>query len=182
MTTPQKRMGNLHIDPHTWGLIQSALILLPRRVGFRVLRKALNAWGGYVRNVAKSLAPEQTGLLKKSLKVKVVIPDASFNEKHHGRPAYVMVGPSRDAVGPVSGGRLLSIRKATKLVRSGGRVQTRRPSRYAHLVERGTQRGVKAHPFIAPAQAAGATTGMAVLSSKLEQGIAAEAASIAARN
>lgn len=195
MITPQKRMASLHIDPHTWALMQSALYLLPRRVGFKVLRKALMAWGGFVKKRAQELAPDETGLLKKSLKVEAVIPDASFNVKHHGKPAYVMVGPSRKVVGYTVGGKLTTQRRAMKIAAAFGTYQRRRPSRYAHLVERGTKPhdikvggriirhpGSKAHPFIGPAQAAGATTGMALLRTKLESGIMQEAAALASRN
>lgn len=182
MTTGQTRMATLKLDPQTYGLIQSALLLLPRKVYFRTLRRALNAWGGVVRDKARSLARRQTGLLAKSLKVKAVIPDASFNVAHHGKPPYVMVGPSRDVVGPVSAGRLLSIRKATKRVLSGGHVQTRRPSRYAHLIERGHKnaRGgmTQAYPFIGPAAAAGETAGMEKVRQKIQEGIYAEAAAL----
>lgn len=195
----QTRLGSLRIDPRSYGLMKSALLLLPQRVGFKVLRKALNAWGGFVRNFAKQNAPDETGLLKRSLRVKAVIPDASFNPKHHGKPAYVLVGPARNIVGPVVGGRVLSIRKATARVVSGGKVQTRRPSRYAHLIERGTRPhqikittksgrqiiiqhpGTKAHPFIRPAEQAGATQGMAILQQKLRTGIEEEARIIGAR-
>ena len=166
---------SLRIDQHSYGLLKSALILLPRNVGLRVYRVALNAWGGIVKRVQVTKARRRTGLLAKSPKVKVKIPDASFNAAHHGKPAYVLVGPSRDVVGPAYKGQRVSIRKATKIASSGGRIQTRRPSRYAHLVE-------KIDPFVGPSVEAGATAGMAVFTSKLSQGITAEAAKLAARN
>ncbi len=163
--------GKLAIDTASYQRLMSNLALLPRRVGLRVFRIALNAWGGTVRNFAKSKARRETGLLQKSLKVKVKIPDASYNTAHHGKPAYVIVGPARDVVGPVANGKLLSIRKATKRVLSGGRVKTRRPSRYAHLVER-------IDPFIGPAQEHGRTAGMAVFEAKLSAGITAQAVAL----
>ncbi len=149
----------------------SNLVELPRRVGLRVYRIALNAWGGVVKPIQVARARRQTGLLAKSPRVKVVIPDASYNAKHHGKPAYVMVGPSRDVVAPVVRGKKVSIRKATKTVLGGGRVQTRRPSRYAHLVER-------IDPFVGPSQEAGRTAGLAAFESKLSTGITAEAAKL----
>lgn len=159
------------VDQASVAKLVKNLEVLPRRVGLKVFRIALNAWGGVVRNTSRSLARRQTGLLRKSLTVKVKIPDSSYNVKHHGRPAYVIVGPARNVVGPVASGKLLSIRKATKRVLSGGKVQTRRPSRYAHLVER-------RYPFIAPAARAGETSGFEKFATKIREGIAAESAGL----
>jgi hypothetical protein len=57
----------------------------------------------------------------------------------------------------------------------------RAPSRYAHFVEKGIAgtKQIEAAAFIGPAQEAGKVAGMNALSSKLEQGIAAEAAKLA---
>lgn len=190
-------IGRVAIHPVSLRQLLSNLTQLPRRVGLKTFRIALNAWGGVVRDKAKSLARRQSGLLQRSLKVKVKIPDASYNAKHHGKPAYVLVGPDRNVVGPVSRGRLFGIRKATKFVLGGGRVQTRRPSRYAHLIERGTKshaikitrgplagqtiqhHGTQAHPFIGPAQRHGNTVGMVKFQQKLREGIEKEAAALA---
>lgn len=181
-TTGQKRMATLEIDQHSFSLLKVALSLLPRRVGFRVVRIALNAWGGYVRNQARSLAPEETGLLKKSLKVKAVIPDSSYNEKHHGKPAYVMVGPARGVKALVQDRRTVTRARLEKTGWRGNRVSVRRPSRYAHLVERGTASGVKASYFMNRAQRAGNVGGLVVLKDKLTKGIEAESAALAQRN
>lgn len=116
---------------------------LPRRVQLRHLRIALNAGGGILKSTAQSLVPASTGLLKKSLGVKVKIPDASYNSAHHGKPAYVVIGPRRRfvraAVVKAGKTRLLGDKTALKRVLGGGKVQVRSPSRYAHLVERGTR-------------------------------------------
>lgn len=117
---------------------------LPRSIRNRHMRIAMNAGAGVIRDAAVANAPKETGLLKKSLKIKVRVPDASYNVAHHGRPAYAVIGPSRYVVGPTirKGGKpkLLTIRRAVKYVLGGGKVQTRSPSRYAHLVERGTRK------------------------------------------
>lgn len=171
----------LQINPHSYRQLMTNLSTLPRKVGLRVFRVALNAWGGIVKQEQKTRAKRgATGLLRKSPTVKVKIPDASFNAAHHGKPAYVMVGPGRNVVGAVAGGKKLSDKKALKRVLGGGKVQTRRPSRYAHLVERGiagTKR-ITPEPFVEPSIRAGETEGMAKLASKLESGIAAAAASL----
>lgn len=112
------------------------LAMLPRKVAFKHLRIALNAAGGTIKTAIVAGAPRRTRLLSKSQAVKVKIPDASWDVKHHGKPAYVVIGTKRGAVGAVAGGKSLSIRKATKRVLSGGKVKTVRPSRYAHLAER----------------------------------------------
>lgn len=131
---------------------------LPLRLRTRHMRIALNAAGGVLRDAAVANIPKQSGLLRKSMKVKVKIPDESFNVAHHGRPAYALVGASRNVAGigtyRKSGqkGRVKSVkldrvgerdvfRPGPNAAHSGIPVATNllRPSRYAHLVERGTK-------------------------------------------
>lgn len=177
---------------------------LPRRVGFKWLRIALSAAGGIIRDQAAQNARRETGLLAKSLGVKVKIPDASFNAAHHGKPAYVVIGPKRHS------GRLLKINARGNL-RGFGAAQKalaaerkrlnkegllsplrrehaaivavakqfphaiyRNPSRYAHLIEKGTKHS-RAFPFLAPAvsQTKGAVLGK--IGAKLGEGIDTEA-------
>jgi hypothetical protein len=120
-----------------------ALEELPRRIAHKHLRIALNAGGGILKRTAESQVPASTGLLKKSLGVKVKIPDASFNIKHHGKAAYVVIGPRRNFVRASANKNgktaLLSDKKALKRVLGGGKVKTRNPARYAHLVHGGTK-------------------------------------------
>lgn len=78
---------------------------LPRRVRFRHLRIALSAGGGVIRDRYASIAHRETGLLSKSIGVKVKIPDASFNKAHHGKPAYAVIGVKRKA------GRMMRLKK-----------------------------------------------------------------------
>lgn len=68
---------------------------LPRKVALKHLRIALNAAGGTIKGAVVALAPRDTKLLAKSQAVKVKIPDASWDVKHHGRPAYVVIGTKR---------------------------------------------------------------------------------------
>jgi hypothetical protein len=82
---------------------------LPRRVRFKHLRIALSAGGGVVRDAYAARAHRVTGLLAKSIGVKVTIPDASFNSKHHGKPATAIVGVKRRA------GRLMRLNKQNAL-------------------------------------------------------------------
>jgi hypothetical protein len=73
---------------------------LPRAIRNRHMRIAMNAGAGVIRDTAVANAPKQSGLLKKSLKVKVRVPDASYNVAHHGRPAYAVIGPVRHPATP----------------------------------------------------------------------------------
>jgi hypothetical protein len=148
---------------------------LPKSVGRKHLRIALNAWGGVVKRVAVAKVRRRTSLLAKSLTVKVTIPAASFDPRHHDKPARVMVGPARNVMRPVHRGKAITEKRAANL-RSRGTAVTRyaKPSRYAHLVE-------AIEPFIGPAQQTGATAGFEALRRKLQEGIEQEAAALAAR-
>lgn len=133
----------------------SAFNELPATVQNQGWRVALNAGGGVIRDAMAANARKESGLLRRSLKVKVTVPNASFNKAHHGKPAYAVIGASRNVVGLATFSRS-GARRNIKAVRvrrvkgvgdffakSGLRVATnlRRPSRYAHLMER----GAKAH-------------------------------------
>lgn len=155
------------VDQRTYAQLMANLARLPRRMGIKHFRIGLNAWGGVVKTEAKALVRKESKTLEKSLTVKVVIPDASYNVAHHGKPAYVLVGPGRRS------GRFLRETQARKLKgyaaaqkalvaerkrlaagkigapleRERSAVKTvkaqfpkaiyRNPSRYAHLVEKG---------------------------------------------
>lgn len=117
---------------------------LPRTVRNKHMRIGLNAAGGVIRDAAVNFAPKETGLLRKAIKVKVKVPDASHNPLHHGRPAYAVVGPARriaSAVTTSGKGSLRAVGRnaAINAAFKGKTVTRRRPSRYAHLVERGTK-------------------------------------------
>jgi hypothetical protein len=117
---------------------------LPRTVRNRHMRIAMNAGGGVIRNAMAARMPVETGLLKRSLRVKVKVPDASFNVAHHGRPAYAVIGPKRGITGRVGISRkgvmkTLTTRQAIRASFGGSGFHVRRPSRYAHLIERGTK-------------------------------------------
>lgn len=131
---------------------------LPRTIRNKHMRIGLSAAGGIIRAEAVINTPKASGLLRKSLKVKVKVPDASYNQAHWGRPAYAVVGASRNVAGvgtfrkSGAAGRIKALRikrqnKVDTFTKSGLRVGTNllRPSRYAHLVERGT----KAHSITA---------------------------------
>lgn len=166
---------SIKIDQGSLHRVLSNLSALPRNVALRVFRIALNAWGGVVKDAAKSRARKRTGLLQRSVSVKVKIPAASYNKAHHGKPAYVIVGPSRSKTAQVATirGKVRSVGKsrAAKLQAAGTAVRTVRASRYAHLVER-------IQPFIGPAARVGENAGFQKFIKKLGDGIESEAAKL----
>ena len=144
------------------------------------VRVALNKAGGIVKRDAQPRIVRQTGLLKRSIRVKVKVPSASYNQKHHSRPAYAVIGPGRNILGPVARVRkrirVLSIKKAVARVLGGGKVRTRYSSRYAHLIEfghykRGGLGRVDARPFLQPAISATRDTAAAAAIAKLREGL-----------
>jgi hypothetical protein len=176
-----------HVDPSSLAKTQFALEQLPVRVQFRQQRIALNAMGGEVKREMVARASRDSGLLKKSPRVKVSIPNASRNSKHHGRPAYVVIGPGRKVIGAVGitgkRKRSLKVLRSANQFAQAARIQIRRPSRYAHLVEKGHRivRGgvtvgrTRARPFVGPAAQVARNRGMAAYTRKLSEGVATEA-------
>lgn len=175
----------LQIDQTSYRHLMSNLEALPRRVGIRVFRIALNAWGGVVKAAEISYARQgPSDLIPKAIVVEVTIPDASYNIKHHGKPATVAVGVSRRFVrAGTSGGsgfKGLSPRKREAARSAGRRIQARRPSRYAHFVEKGIagRKRIVPHAFVAPAARVGQTAGFQRFSTKMAEGIQTEAAKL----
>jgi hypothetical protein len=177
-----------HVDPSSLAKTQFALEQLPVRVQFRQQRIALNAMGGEVKREMVARASRDSGLLKKSIMVaKPIIPNASRNKAHHGRPASIKIGPRRATIGAV--GITGKRKRSLKVLRTAGqfataaRIQVRRPTRYAHLVEKGHRivRGgvtvghTRARPFVGPAAQVARNRGMAAYTRKLSEGVATEA-------
>ena len=170
---------------------------LPMDIQNRKMRIAMNAGGGVIRDAAVALAPSETGLLKKSLKVKATVPNASHNPAHHGKPAKAIIGASRNvvgvqtfrksgAMGKVKTARLKKRKKgeADRWARSGLLLGTtvRRPSRYAHLVEKGTKRGVKGQHFLSRAVSVAGAAAQSKVIAKLQEGLHEFAASRRSRH
>jgi hypothetical protein len=175
------------INPADAAFVRYALGALHRNTATRHLRIALNAWGGQVRNMARTLAPRDTGLLSRAQAVKVRIPDASFDVRHHGKPAYVVVGTDRRAVQHyLAGTRKKLSTRTPRGVRLGLRwsalqkaqagrqnIDIRKPSRYAHLANKRSQ-------FMRTAEALGRTAGALAFVRKMYDGYVREAARLAA--
>lgn len=172
-----------------------ALNQFPGRLRFRYMRIALNAALGVVKKKAQSLVRTQTGLLRRSIGVKVKIPQASHNPKHHDKPAYGLVGPRRREALLMTRGNAPIRAKVVNLAKgkqefhvkskkgfaavrfaqaSGEKVRRRVASRYAHLLERGHggPRPAPAHPFLAPAVAQSESEAMNKFNSKIAEGCA----------
>lgn len=133
--------------------LERKLKALPERVQRRVMRGAINAAATPVVKSAKSKAKKQSGLLKRSLGKKVFT-----NKKRQSVTA--IVGPRKQVKGEYKG-------------------QVRKPSRYAHLVEKGyiDEQGnhVPPQPFLNPAMRETEGQALNVMQTKLAEGVVREA-------
>lgn len=168
----------------------NALTGLDGRLRFKTVRIALNAYGGVVKRAAMAGAPKGSGLLGKSIRVKVKVPDASYNKAHHGKPAYVVIGPGRGIFGfktktgrvgaktlaagmkqiDKRGGSFQTVKERSRFL--GGRlgIYKRRASRYAHFAEKG-RKGTGGSHFLEKAATSTMPTAMAALQNKMASGI-----------
>ena len=126
---------------------------LPRAAQLKVIRPALNEASKIILQAVKARAPKDTGLLRKSLGRRM---------KTYRRSGVIVA-----YVGPRTGFK----REVT--LRSG-RTVFRNPTRYAHLVERGTSRA-PAYPFMRPAFDESKAAVMSALKRKISEGIVREA-------
>lgn len=177
---------------------------LPKRIGLKHLRIALNSGGGIVKTAYASAVRRRTGLLSKSIAVKVTIPNASFNSKHHGKPATAVIGVKRKAgrfmrinkQGNLKGfgaaqkflvaerkrlgteGKLPPLRREQAAVKAAvqkfGDAQYISPSRYAHLA--GPRR--RGADVVARVVSQTKAQVVAKITEKLTQGIESERASL----
>ncbi|HEV2294091.1 MAG TPA: HK97-gp10 family putative phage morphogenesis protein [Tepidisphaeraceae bacterium] len=126
---------------------------LGERVQRRVLRSAVNAAGTPVLKAARRNAAKESGTLKKALGKKV---KTSKDKK----AVTAIIGPRRGVTGTYRG-------------------KVRKPSRYAHLVEKGfiDEHGnhVPAQPFLRPALEETQAEAVGVMGVKLAAGIVREA-------
>lgn len=124
-------MSNQKITVDAGDLMQTIATLshIPTRIRNKAIRIGLNKAGSIIRN--KIIAPVETGALQKSLGIKVKQTKAT-------KDWHVTVGANRRA----------------RMRRKKGEKVKRRPSRYLHLVNSGTKRGVPALRFMEAAAAA----------------------------
>lgn len=99
--------------------LDKALRMLPEELQKRAYTAVLTAGGRIIANKAKEKVREQSGLLKKSLGIKL---------RSKGKTPYVVIGARRGMGGEYNG-------------------KFRNPTKYAHLVERGTVHS-SAYPFL----------------------------------
>lgn len=117
------------------GAVQS-IRHLPAAVQNRGVRIALSAGGGEFKRAMQARAPRETGLLKRSIGVKVGVPKDV-------RKAWVKVGAKRGFKQPVARnkkGKLKAVSKEVqKLLPESKYTKYRNPTRYLHLAEGGTK-------------------------------------------
>jgi HK97 gp10 family phage protein len=147
----------------------SAVNALPGRIRNRAVRVALNAAGGEFKSEVKTRAPKETGLLKRSIGVKVAVP------YQKNKPAWVKVGPQRGFRQPVEKNKKGKVRTVSKKIQNllpeSSKTKYRNPTRYAHLVEGGTKRGVKATRFMALSASLRQGAAVAKMESKLRTAV-----------
>lgn len=123
----------------------AALRELPKGVRRKGLRIALSAAGGEYKRVVQASVPRETGLLKKAIGVKVAVPN-------NLKQAWVKVGAKRGMKQPVERnkrGKLKVVsKKLQQLLPPSADAKYRNPTRYLHLVEGGTSRGVRPNRFM----------------------------------
>lgn len=153
---------------------------LPRHVQYKPLRIALNAAGGVIKRSARAYVRHETGLLDKSLIVKVKIPQSNYRAKGHGGIAYALIGPNRKSQGIVQGGKKTTLKRLEKKGFRGLRVIRRRPSRYAHLLEKGHggKHPAPPHSFLGMAVTVSGGHAQAVAIRKLHEGVLEAAAKL----
>lgn len=134
--------------------LERTLRTLGDRVQRKIVRSAVNAAATPVLKAARANVTTESGLLKKSLAKKV----GTSKDK---TSVTAIVGPRRDVQGEYEG-------------------EMRKPSRYAHLVEKGfiNEAGeyVPPKPFLRPAAESTEQQAIGVMSSKLAAGVVKEAA------
>jgi HK97 gp10 family phage protein len=139
---------------------------LPRRVGKKALRQAVNAGAAPIVKAAKAAAPRESGLLKRSYN-KVIRTYKSGN-------VVAVIGARREVVGSYRG-------------------KKRVPANYIHLVEKGTQPhriqikkgrfagttvehpGARAQPHLEPAFERSIPQARSIMEAKLRDVVLAEA-------
>jgi HK97 gp10 family phage protein len=134
--------------------LQDLLSGLGDRVLRKVARQAVSAGATPIQGSAKANAPEESGLLKKSIKKRV----RTYKDS---QTVVAIVGPDSSVKGEYKG-------------------KKRWPAKYAHLVEDGhiDSKGnhVPGHPFIRPAADANASRSVQIIEQKMASGIEREAA------
>lgn len=127
--------------------LQRKLKTLPGKVQKKLLRSAVTAGAKPIVNAAKAKAPKRTGTLELSIGRKVMMKNGT---------AVAVIGPKTN-------------------VQSESKGQTIKPSRYAHLVEKGfidrAGEHIPGQPFIEPALDEGGPAAVDAMADKLGKGI-----------
>jgi HK97 gp10 family phage protein len=147
-----------------------SLQAVDRKFRRRILIVALNKAGGIAKKAAARSAPTDTGLLRRSMKVKRV--------RYRDRFTFgVRTGPGkgfRRVIETTKSGkrRIASAKRSAALIATRKvKKQIRNPQRYAHLVELGTARGVKETRFMTKAFESKRRTMLVAFTEKVREGI-----------
>ncbi len=126
-----------------------------RGVRNRVLRKAITKAGRPLRKAVKRAAPKETGALRGSISLVVRV-----THKAKGGIVTGIIGPKKGYTRPDPKGK--------------GKRGVRVPTRYAHLVERGSKMGQRPQPFLNPTIRAMMGTYKAIFTRELIAGMKQE--------
>lgn len=157
------------VDPASLSRTLDALTEFPKALRRKHYRIALSAGGGVFKRLVLPLVPEETGLLRRSMGVKVVIPN------NPNKAAVSITGPRR-------GFKRAVYRTAKGLLRTAGKKRAvtakkfRNPTRYAHLA--GPRRK---STFMQRAAASGRQEALNKATVKLQEGVEQERRKLAAK-
>lgn len=131
----------IEISTPNLGSVLQELSKFPASVGRKHFRMALNAGAGVTKTAIAANLPTETGLARRALRVKVVIPAFSYNVKHHDKPARAMVGVSRKVKRRMPRKLRGSIATASVKQSTSNRFAMfgQGPSAYLHLIENGSK-------------------------------------------
>ena len=144
---------------------------LPNNVRRRGMRIALSAAGGEYKTATAARVPRETGLLKRSLGVKVAVPT------NPRKTAWVKVGARRGFRQRVERNKRGKLRAVSKQVQTllpeHAKTIYRNPTRYLHIVEGGSKRGVRAQKFMERATVVASGRASARIAEKLRAAVLA---------
>lgn len=131
----------IEISTPNLGSVLQELAQFPARVGRKHFRMALNAGAGITKTAIGANLPSESGLARRALRVKVVIPAFSYNLAHQDKPARATVGVSRQVKRRMPRKlRGSSARAAVKQSTSARfAAYSQGPSAYLHLIENGSK-------------------------------------------
>lgn len=146
--------------------LRARLAKFGERVAKKALRKALTAAGKPIVKAVKAAAPKASGVLRQSIRQKVLI------SKRTKMPS-LRIGAQNKKVQIVRGAKRLKYTKSVARRFQSGKIGGRRvmvnPAKYSHLVALGTQRGVRATDYLRKGLSVARTSAMAEFNKVMRQ-------------